>query len=407
MQDRWNLPYTKWQFGIFRILFGIYLSVHFLNLIPFAKDIWSSSGMLPDASMNLTYGMFPNILYLFDSPVFITVFMVFLSVLSILYTFGVQRRIVSLLLWFGWACLFHRNNLISNPGIPMIGWLLLATSIIPTGEALIFGNWKGKNNWQLPKELFFGAWAILAVAYTVSGIDKFFAPSWQDGTAIFHLLHNPLARDWFLRDLFLLVPMFYLKLLTWGALVLEIGFVGLCIFRKTRFLAWLAIMGMHIGILSLVDFPDLTFGVLIIHIFTIDPIWFLNKKDNKERIVFFDGVCGLCNGWVDFLLDIDSNSRLKFSPLQGEKAKLSLKGIQEQLDTVVYYKNHQVFTKSTAILEILKDMGGLWSLIYIFKVIPKVFRDALYKAVSKNRYKLFGQSDACRMPSSDERKRFI
>jgi predicted DCC family thiol-disulfide oxidoreductase YuxK len=407
MQNNWFLPYSKWQFGVFRILFGCYLAIHFFNLIPYAADIWSRSGLLPNASLNFTYGMFPNLLYVFDSPHFITVFMVALFVLSILYMFGIQRRVISLLLWFGWACLFHKNNLINNPGIPMVGWLLLATCIIPPGEALCFGNFKGKHNWQLPKELFFGAWAILALAYTVSGIDKLFAPSWKNGSAIFHLLNNPLARDWVLRDIFLSFPMEVLNVMTWVALVLEIGFVFLCFFRRTRFIAWVLIMGMHIGILTLIDFPDLTFGVLMIHIFTIDPTWFFGTDKSVQRIVFFDGKCGLCNGWVNFLFDIDYDFRLRFSPLQGEYADQYLKGKQHQMNTIYYVKNSNVFSKSTAILEICKDMGGLWAICYIFKLIPRFFRDMLYNLFAQNRYKFFGQLNQCRMPTSEDRKRFL
>ena len=186
------------HFSFFRILFGAYLCIHLAMLIPYASEIWSSDGILPEASFNLTNGVFPNILNYFDSPLQVTLFVCILTICSIFITIGYKRALFAFILWYGWVCLFDRNNLISNPGIPFVGWLLLCCSLIPSGEGLSVS--KVKKDWKLPKILFIGAWVIMAVSYTLSGIDKFNSPSWFDGTAILHLLNNPRARDWFIRD---------------------------------------------------------------------------------------------------------------------------------------------------------------------------------------------------------------
>ena len=402
--------YSKYQFALFRIIFGSYLALHFAYLIPWVDDIWSNQGVLADPTLNFTYGAFPNPLWLWDAPIVVTLFVTALFVASIFMVLGYFRRSASLFLWFGWACLFHRNNLISNPGIPMVGWLLLACALIPKGEA-----WSLKRTdtiapqWALPKELFWGAWIIAGVAYTLSGIDKAMAPSWRDGTAIIHLLNNPLARDYFWVDLLAALPMWVHKLLTWSTLALEIGFGVLCFFRKTRLFAWLAIMALHLGILTVIDFADLTFGVILLHLFTIEPRWFINAgQETKNKIVFFDGVCGLCNQTVNTLIGMDSARQLRFSPLQGKAAAHTLpEDLRAELDSIAYLRGSEIYTRSTAVLYMLRDLGGIWYFTSFALWIPKPLRDVLYNWVARNRYRWFGKESACRLPSPEERALFL
>jgi uncharacterized membrane protein YphA (DoxX/SURF4 family) len=240
-------------------------------LIPYGAEIWSNQGLMPDPSLNFTYGVFPNILNWFDAPLHITIFLYLLTFLSVLFVFGFQRPIVSVLLWYGWACLFNRNNLISNPGIPFVGWLLLACAVIPKGEPYSFGQ---KSNWKFPELVWLGAWLILGISYTISGIDKLQSPSWADGTAIHHLLDNPLARNWFLREWMLTFPEWIIKFFTWSVLAIEILFGPLCLLGlQGRKWAWLSMTLVHLGILMIVDFADLTSGMLMIHVLTFDRRW--------------------------------------------------------------------------------------------------------------------------------------
>lgn len=263
--------YTALQFSVFRIILGVYLVIHFAMLIPYGMEIWSNAGILPDPSLNLTHGIFPNILVAFDSLLQIQFFIWSLLILSFLFAAGFQRPLVALLLWYGWACLFNRNNLISNPGIPFIGWLLLACVLIPRGEPYAFA--KENKEWKLPPVLLYGAWIIMSLSYSLSGIDKLQSPNWANGSAIAYLLENPLARNWWLRELMLGLPSILLQLITWIILAIEIIFLPLAIFNKTRKYAWLLMVLVHLGILLLVDFADLTCGMLMIHVFTFDTKW--------------------------------------------------------------------------------------------------------------------------------------
>jgi hypothetical protein len=117
----------------------------------------------------------------------------------------------------------------------------------------------------------------MAVGYTFSGLVKLQSPSWVDGTAFRHLLENPLSRPGLIRDLLLRVGSGGQSALTWAILALEIFFAPLCLFRVGRMFAWTAMVCAHIGILLVVSFADLSFGMIMIHLFTFDPSWLQAK----------------------------------------------------------------------------------------------------------------------------------
>ena len=396
-----ELYYPAYQFAMFRVIFGLYLLIHFLYLIPVAEEIWSNEGLISNVEFNLTYGTFPNILYMINAPLAVTIFVSGMALLSCFVMIGFFRRSSSLLLWYGWACLFHQNNLILNPGLPMVGWLLLALVIIPKGEG--YGIEKINSSWAMPPILFWGAWVIVGISYSISGVDKAMAPSWMDGSAITHLLNNPLARDYFIRDLLLWSPEIFRQIMTWSALVLEIGFALLVIFSKTRVYAWFMIMSMHLGILVIVDFPDLTLGVIMIHLFTFNANWF--KSENSQSVVIFDGVCGFCNKSVDRLMKLDTQNIFHYTSLQGELVKTL--DVDPKIDSIIFYKDGALYYKSTAILQILRSLGGVWIVTNLFYLIPRVVRDFVYDIIAKYRYKFFGKMESCRMPKGGEQALFI
>lgn len=125
------------------------------------------------------------------------------------------------------------------------------------------------------------------------------------------------------------------------------------------------------------------------------------------RIVFFDGVCNLCNHAVDWLIRHDDKRILKYAPLQGETAARELQNADLQLNTMVYKRDSEIFYHSTAVLMIGNDLGGIWSLARIVLWIPAPIRDAVYSWVAKNRYRLFGKRDTCRIPTPEERALFL
>lgn len=135
-----------------------------------------------------------------------------------------------------------------------------------------------------------------------------------------------------------------------------------------------------------------------------------------RTIVFFDGYCGLCSHTVDFLIARDHQHALRYSPLQGETAKKYLNDTQRlDLDTaIVIVENSepgaapQVFDRSSAVLVALSRIEGAWSLFARTSLlIPRPLRDAVYRLIAKNRFRLFGRRETCRVPSPKERALFL
>lgn len=127
-----------------------------------------------------------------------------------------------------------------------------------------------------------------------------------------------------------------------------------------------------------------------------------------QPIIFFDGVCNLCNGAINFIIDHDKNSYFKFAPLQSEIAQeLIPQSILENTDSIILFDSDQIYSKSTAALKVAKKLDGMWKALYILIFFPKFFRDFVYDYIAKNRYKWFGKRDTCRLPTQDIKNRFL
>ena len=127
--------------------------------------------------------------------------------------------------------------------------------------------------------------------------------------------------------------------------------------------------------------------------------------EQSEKIIIFDGVCGLCNRSIDILIKLDRQKILQYTSLQGEFFK-TLK-TEPDIDSIIFYEDGILYYKSTAILKIFQALGGVWKITAIFYLIPKVIRDFLYDLIAKYRYRIFGKMASCRMPQKDERDLFI
>ncbi|HEY8403936.1 MAG TPA: thiol-disulfide oxidoreductase DCC family protein [Flavobacteriales bacterium] len=134
----------------------------------------------------------------------------------------------------------------------------------------------------------------------------------------------------------------------------------------------------------------------------------MDKK--VEAIVLFDGVCNLCNGFVNWVIDRDPKAKVMFGSLQSEEAKWLLSKFGESpdyLDSIVAIKNDKLYKNSRAVLEICLTIGGVYKLMGVFLIVPNFIRDAVYKWVARNRYKWFGKSESCRIPTPELKSRFL
>ena len=128
-----------------------------------------------------------------------------------------------------------------------------------------------------------------------------------------------------------------------------------------------------------------------------------------RRILFFDGVCGLCNWSVDFVLKRDAAGCFQFSPLQGDTAKALLTPAEVQdLDSVVLWIAGKSYRKSAAAVRVLWGLGPFWMVVGVLLwFVPLPLRNLGYTIVAKNRYRWFGKKETCRIPSPEERIRFL
>jgi len=130
----------------------------------------------------------------------------------------------------------------------------------------------------------------------------------------------------------------------------------------------------------------------------------------EKPVVFFDGVCNLCSSIIQFIINHDRKERFLFCALQSEKAKMILNNLNHNFsvtDTIVFYEKGMLFTRSTAALKIIRRLSGIYSVLYIFIIIPKPLRNYAYNLIAKKRYKWFGKMDSCMIPSPELQKRFI
>lgn len=129
----------------------------------------------------------------------------------------------------------------------------------------------------------------------------------------------------------------------------------------------------------------------------------------EDRIIFFDGVCNLCNGAVQFVIEWDIKNYFKFAALQSDFSKNKLAPFKlnvKQGDSFVLLENGKVYEQSTAALRVAKKLKGLWPALYVFIIVPPFIRDWIYKFIARNRYKWFGKQESCWVPTPELKNKF-
>ena len=142
----------------------------------------------------------------------------------------------------------------------------------------------------------------------------------------------------------------------------------------------------------------------------------MSKSGEANPIILYDGVCGLCNRLVQFLLKRDKRGRLRFASLQSDFAArvLSRHGIDpKDLDTVQVVVNYeqsdeQVVNRSDAVLRAAQELGMPWNILTtIARIVPRALRDVVYGFVARNRYRVFGKYETCMLPDPNQQHRFM
>jgi predicted DCC family thiol-disulfide oxidoreductase YuxK len=374
MKNGW----TGGQYSLVRAVFGTYLFVHFVQLTPWAVELFSNQGLLPDGRASPLLYLFPNILALWDGPVFVTAVLIVAVALSVLFAVGCWDRVAAVMLWYIWACLHGRMPLISNPGLPYVGWMLLAHACLPPAP---YGSWTARgrtdpgNNWRMPEPIFLVAWILMALGYSYSGYAKLISPSWLDGTALARVLENPLARPGFVRDVVLTLPDGLLRLATWGALLAELSFAPLALVPRLRPWLWGLLLLMHLSLIVLIDFADLSLGMVILHLFTFDPAWIRPRPAPAADTIFFDARSGFCARAVRFLRAEDrAGTTFRFAPLDSEAFRMAIPEPSQTRPShglVVLTAEGTILTRAAAIQYVLQRLGGLWRIVaWVAGMVP-------------------------------------
>ena len=135
----------------------------------------------------------------------------------------------------------------------------------------------------------------------------------------------------------------------------------------------------------------------------------IQPYSGDRPIIFFDGECILCNGFVNLLLQIDPTGRVLIAALQGQTGQQYLPPLsQDPEDWSIFYLDQQgLYDQSDAFLQLCNYLGGLWRVLALVRIIPAAIRNTVYRLIARNRYRWFGKRSTCRIPTDAEKQRFL
>jgi predicted DCC family thiol-disulfide oxidoreductase YuxK len=129
----------------------------------------------------------------------------------------------------------------------------------------------------------------------------------------------------------------------------------------------------------------------------------------QSPIIFFDGVCAMCNAFVNLILRVDRKKLFLLAPLQGSTARELLPPLGDDARewSMVYWDEAGIHEQSDASLEVYQRLGGGWRLLSLARYVPRWVRNPVYRVIARNRYRWFGKHDVCRLPTPEEKARFL
>ncbi len=257
-------------FSLLRSLLGLWLLQHFIFLLPYTVELHGLSGLkVAGGEIYLKDFLF----YLRSD--FGIYFLNILAVLfSILFVFKIYRRLSSLILFIIWIFFYHQNFISYTPILPYVGWLLLAFTLIDSSEVRFFYQ-KNDSTFEYSPLLFHGFWLITALSYTASGFQKFlYSPLWHDGRALDFVMNYPAARNHWLNEQFLMLPLPLRMMANYLIIFIEGGYVFSFFHSQLRKIFWIGILIMHFSILICIKFSELSIGMIIVHLFLVEDDWF-------------------------------------------------------------------------------------------------------------------------------------
>lgn len=131
---------------------------------------------------------------------------------------------------------------------------------------------------------------------------------------------------------------------------------------------------------------------------------------NNRPVIYFDGICNLCNDTVQFIIEHDKQAVFLFASLQSEQGQTALNStstLSHAPDSIILFEKGKYYMQSTAALSIARHLNGLWPVLYTLIIIPPFIRNGIYNLIARNRYKWFGKKNECMMPTPALKDRFL
>ena len=379
-----TFPYSPYQFSLWRILFGSFLTFYSARTLPYVTELYSDSGIFTIAPQQLFFG---NLFALSRSPELVLAASIVMFFAAICITVGYYRRIAALVYWYLMISLFNLNPLTEDPSQPYIGLLLILLVLIPTGEPLSVGRkLSPSHTWRMPTPAYFIALLALGVGYSLSGLDKLNAPGFWSGDALFFILHSAIVFDSWLRELLLALPTFILQFISWFIAWSMLFTLPLLLWWRTRSYIWLTLFLMFVGVLIIFDLAQVALGMLLFKLFLFDARCVPPKASPTGTTLYYDTTCNLCHAYVGF------------SESEDKEGQLSYQSIYKRRDgdgdpqSIILNTDGKELLKSDAVLMHWSQLGGWWRLIAVIAAfVPHALRDGAYDYVAHRRYRWFGR----------------
>lgn len=385
MPIKLSTSYSPVQFSIVRIILGLYLTQYFIRLIPHGTLLFSEQGMISDITLNYTYPFTFWFIEHFTHPLSVTTLLIALTILAILFTLGIHRKIVAALLWCGWVILFNLNNLTNDPSLAFIGLLLLVFAATSNGEPMLWNHrfLPADKNWEMSAIIYWGMWFVLCASFTISGLEKFASEMWRSGDALLTFYTGPIALSNQFVTWIITWPAGLHQALTWITLYSQVFAFAFLFFKRTRILFLITTIFLFAASLPVLDLMEVLVGMLIFYFFLFDINWF---QTNTHLTVWIDDNCPICRTFAAGVKGEDINNRITILPFSDASLMehLSHQEIIAMKEMVAYDGEH-IFRGDKAVIKSLTHLGGIWICSYILYVIPKRIRRYIYRKIAKNR----------------------
>lgn len=377
--------YSPYQFAIVRITFGVYLTIFFARILPFAKELFSSEGMLSSTDRAVFLdGSFATHLYPLATPSAVTALCVLLVCSALLFTAGVHRRWQAFFLWVGWCLLANLNPFSVDPSLPFIGLLLLAFVVVPAGEPLSYSRTRSSKQWYMPAVLYWGLWLVWGLSFSVSGFEKYQSALWREGTAVHYFYTGVLSIDTIVSQTLDVFPLFIGVGITWLILYSQLLALPAVATATTRKLFWFCTFGLFFFSAFVIDLLPVVLGMLVFYLFLFDSTWF--ARNFNHAVVYIDSGCNQCSWFGSFLQTESFKKPLTVTSFLDPTLEkyLTQKEITAMRE-MVYVEDGVVYRGADAIIQSVSSLGGGWRLIIVLWIVPKKFRNSLYQFLSSHR----------------------